>query len=57
MRFALALAKLILVAGVIALVFSFQAVTHDLAKAWRCRPDDRATRYERADACRPESWR
>ena len=50
-------AKVLLCAGAVILIFSPQAVTHDAAKAWRCRSDSLMTRYERADSCRPESWR
>ena len=57
MKFALAAAKMLLATGAVILAFSLQAVSHDVAKAWRCRPDTFATSYERADACRPEGWR
>ena len=57
MRAAPAIAKLLLPVAAVFLAFSLQAVTHDVAKAWRCRPDGFETRYEREDACRIESWR
>ena len=57
MRRAWIVAKMLLSFGAGALVFSLQAVTHDVTKAWRCRPDSYATAYEHADACRSESWR
>ena len=57
MRRLIAAAKVLLSAAGVMLVFSLQAVTHDVSKSWRCRRDTFATTYERADACRPESWR
>ncbi len=57
MRVTFTLAKVLLSAGAVTLVFSLNSWPHDVAKVWRCRPDDRATSYERADACRPENWR
>ena len=57
MQPALAVAKLLLPAAAVVLALSLQAVTNDVAKAWRCRPDPLATDYEWADACRSGSWR
>ena len=50
------IANVLMSAATITLVFSCDAV-HEASQAWRRRPDDRDTTYERADACRPESWR